>query len=89
MIEIISRRAIRDILGYFGNSVGDFLSTYHSEFINGSETQYLASGGLEGQVQGATAAVIRNINMHSLLHCLPHDGIASRCGVNGGVRLTG
>jgi hypothetical protein len=89
MIEIISRRAIRDTLGYFSNPVSDFLLTYHSGFINGSETQYLASGGLEGQVQVVTAALIRNINMHSLLHCLPHDGIASLCGVNGGVRLTG
>ena len=50
MIKIISRRAIQDILGYFSNLVGDFLLTYHSEFINASETQYLASGGLEGQV---------------------------------------
>ena len=64
MIEIITRRAIQDILGYFSNPVGDFLLTYHSGFINGSETQYLASGGLEGQVQVATAAVIRNINTH-------------------------
>ena len=64
MIKIISRRAIQDILGYFSNPVGEFLLTYHSEFINPSETQYLASGGLEGQVQVATAAVIQNINMH-------------------------
>ena len=87
MIEIISRRAIQDILGYFSNPDSEFLLTYHSEFINGSETRYLASGGQEGQVQVATAAVIRNINEHKLLHCLPHDVIASQCGVS--VQLTG
>ena len=50
-------------------------------------------GGLEVQVQVATlvatAAVIRNINEYKLLHCLPHDVIASLCGVSSAVQLTG